>query len=105
MTLNINELQEKEELQEMIQSVTGQFYRSAQTSSIGSSGSGGGSGGGGGSGSGSGSYGQNTNRERQKYNHPKGAPDADLIFGPSSSSGTASSANSARYTKYISLYS
>ena len=24
----------------------------------------------------------NTNRERkQKYNHPKGAPDADLIFG------------------------
>ena len=25
----------------------------------------------------------NLNRERrQKYNHPKGAPDADLIFGP-----------------------
>lgn len=22
------------------------------------------------------------NRERRKYQHPKGAPDADLIFGP-----------------------
>ncbi len=28
----------------------------------------------------------NTNRERnQKYNHPKGAPDVDLIFGGTSS--------------------
>lgn len=28
------------------------------------------------------SYSQNTNRDRyQKYSHPKGAPDADLIFG------------------------
>lgn len=28
----------------------------------------------------------NTNRERhQKYNHPKGAPDVDLIFGGSGS--------------------
>ncbi|KAJ8919747.1 hypothetical protein NQ315_006276 [Exocentrus adspersus] len=25
---------------------------------------------------------QNLNRERKKYQHPKGAPDADLIFGP-----------------------
>ncbi|XP_044757061.1 regulator of nonsense transcripts 2 [Coccinella septempunctata] len=25
---------------------------------------------------------QNYNRERKKYQHPKGAPDADLIFGP-----------------------
>lgn len=25
---------------------------------------------------------QNFNRERKKYQHPKGAPDADLIFGP-----------------------
>lgn len=24
---------------------------------------------------------QNLNRERKKYQHPKGAPDADLIFG------------------------
>lgn len=80
----------------MIQSVTGQFYRSAPVSSIGGSGggSGGGSIGGGGGGS-SGAYGQNTNRERQKYIHPKGAPDADLIFGPSSGS-SATSANSIR---------
>jgi hypothetical protein len=28
------------------------------------------------------SYSGNTNRDRhQKYNHPRGAPDADLIFG------------------------
>ena len=31
------------------------------------------------------SYSGNSNRDRyQKYNHPRGAPDADLIFGSSS---------------------
>ena len=54
LTLNINQRIEQEELQEMMQT-------SSISKQIASA---------------------NTNRERkQKYNHPKGAPDADLIFG------------------------
>lgn len=58
LTLNINERIEQEELAELIHQSKMSFYASA-----------------------------NTNRERhQKYNHPKGAPDVDLIFGGSGSS-------------------
>ncbi|CAF0714012.1 unnamed protein product [Brachionus calyciflorus] len=59
LTLNINERMEQEEFQEMFQQ-TGQFKSVNVTMS------------------------GNTNRDRFKYNHPKGAPDADLIFGSSS---------------------
>lgn len=65
----------------MIQSVTGQFYRSSGGASSSSMS---GSGGGGAGSSGNLPGGHNSNRDRhQKYIHPKGAPDADLIFGPS----------------------
>lgn len=55
LTLNINERIEQEELQELMQSFQSKIVFSA-----------------------------NTNRDRhQKYNHPKGAPDIDTIFGSS----------------------
>ena len=56
LTLNINERIEQEELQEMMANL-----QSKITFSV------------------------NTNRDRQqKYNHPKGAPDINTIFGSSS---------------------
>jgi hypothetical protein len=71
----------------MIQSVTGQFYRSAPTTATMGSSS---------SGTTSSGYSHNTNRDRhQKYIHPKGAPDADLIFGSSNSPSAGNSASSA----------
>ncbi|RNA18662.1 regulator of nonsense transcripts 2 isoform X1 [Brachionus plicatilis] len=56
LTLNINDRIEQEEFQEMVQQQSTQ-----KQSMLG-----------------------NTNRDRFKYNHPKGAPDADQIFGTSS---------------------
>ncbi len=40
----------------------------------------------------------NTNRERhQKYSHPKGAPDVDLIFGSGGSVNVGFNSNKQRY--------
>ena len=79
----------------MIQSVTGQFYRPAPSAAtMGSSGSGIATGS---------NYSHNTNRDRhQKYIHPKGAPDADLIFGSSSGANTnLGNSNTNRLAKNI----
>ena len=58
LTLNINDRIEQEEFQEMVQQNNQKISQSHMLS--------------------------NTNRDRFKYNHPKGAPDADQIFGTNS---------------------
>jgi regulator of nonsense transcripts 2 len=88
LTLNINSRIEQEEYQELMQQHAPIRFSNSSSSSMQASfitnSSGGGA-------VGQGfvpnltSYSSNTNRDRnQKYMHPKGAPDADLIFGPSS---------------------